>query len=404
MKIEKVDVFVTCPDRNYVIVKVTTECGVTGLGDATLNGREMSVVSYLEHHICPQLIGRDARKIEDIWQSLYRGAYWRRGPVTMTAISAIDVALWDIKGKAANMPVYDLLGGASREGALVYGHATGHSISQLIDDYAKQKELGYRAFRVQAKVPGIESSYGVSKGKGNTYEPASKGNAPDEEIWSTDKYLAFAPRIFEEIRSEFGFEDPLLHDVHHRLTPLEAAQLGKSLEEYKLFWMEDPTPAENQEAFRLIRQHTTTPIAVGEVFNSLWDCKQLIEEQLVDYIRATVCHAGGITHMRRIADFASLYQVRMGAHGPSDISPVGLAAGLHLDMWMPNFGIQEYMGYSEKMLSVFDVNWSFEQGLMHPSDKPGIGVEFNEQEAEKYPYQSAYLPIARLTDGTVWNW
>ncbi|MBD1567093.1 D-mannonate dehydratase ManD [Vibrio sp. S12_S33] len=404
MKIIKADVFVTCPDRNFVTLKITTDDGVTGIGDATLNGRELSVASYLRDHLCPQLIGANPARIEDIWQTFYKGAYWRRGPVTMTAIAAIDMALWDIKGKVAGLPVYDLLGGASREGVMVYCHATGHSVDELIDDYAKHKEMGFKAIRVQSKVPGIDSSYGISKNQGEAYEPASKGIFPNVESWSTEKYLDFAPKMFDAIRNSFGFDEHILHDVHHRLTPIEAGRLGKSIEDYRLFWMEDPTPAENQEAFRLIRQHTTTPIAVGEVFNSIWDCKQLIEEQLIDYIRCTVTHAGGITHMRRIADFASMYQVRTGSHGPSDISPIGMAAGLHLDMWVPNFGVQEFMGYSEKMLSVFKPNWTFDNGYMHPSSKPGLGIEFDEKEAAKYAYQPANLPIARLADGTLWNW
>ncbi|SHF92008.1 mannonate dehydratase [Marinomonas polaris DSM 16579] len=404
MKIVKAEVFVTCPDRNFVTLKITTSEGFVGIGDATLNGRELSVASYLEDHLCPQLIDLDPSRIEDIWQTFYKGAYWRRGPVTMTAIAAIDMALWDIKGKVAGLPVYDLLGGASREGVMVYCHATGHSINDLLDDYAKHKEMGFKAIRVQSKVPGIERSYGISKNQGEAYEPAAKGIRPNVESWSSEKYLNFAPKMFDAIRNKFGFDDHVLHDVHHRLTPIEAGRLGKSIEEYSLFWMEDPTPAENQEAFRLIRQHTTTPIAVGEVFNSIWDCKQLIEEQLIDYIRSTVTHAGGITHMRRIADFAAMYQVKTGAHGPSDISPIGMAAGLHLDMWVPNFGVQEFMGYSEKMLSVFNTNWRFENGYMHPSDKPGLGIEFNEVEAKKYPYQPASLPIARLEDGTLCNW
>ena len=404
MKIIKAEVFVTCPDRNFVTLKITTDEGFVGIGDATLNGRELSVASYLEDHLCPQLIDLDPSRIEDIWQTFYKGAYWRRGPVTMTAIAAIDMALWDIKGKVAGLPVYELLGGASREGVMVYCHATGHSINDLLEDYAKHKEMGFKAIRVQSKVPGIERSYGISKHKGEAYEPAAKGIKPSVESWSSEKYLNFAPKMFDAIRNEFGFDDHILHDVHHRLTPIEAGRLGKSIEDYNLFWMEDPTPAENQESFRLIRQHTTTPIAVGEVFNSIWDCKQLIEEQLIDYIRSTVTHAGGITHMRRIADFAAMYQVKTGAHGPSDISPIGMAAGLHLDMWVPNFGVQEFMGYSEKMLSVFNTNWQFENGYMHPSDKPGLGIDFNEAEAKKYPYQAASLPIARLEDGTLCNW
>ena len=403
MKIVAAEVFVTCPGRNFVTLKVTTDDGIVGLGDATLNGRELSVASYLRDHLCPQLIGRDAHRIEDIWQFFYKGAYWRRGPVTMSAISAIDMALWDIKAKAAGMPLYQLLGGASREGVMVYCHTTGHSIDEVLDDYARHKEMGFKAIRVQCGVPGMKTTYGMAKGKGQAYEPATK-NWPEEQVWSTEKYLDYVPRLFAAVRDKFGFEPHVLHDVHHRLTPIEAGRLGKALEPYNLFWIEDPTPAENQEAFKLIRHHTTTPIAVGEVFNSIWDCKDLIEEQLIDYIRMTLTHSGGITHLRRIADLAALYQVRTGSHGPSDLSPVCMAAALHFDLAIPNFGMQEYMGYHPETLDVFKVNYTFNDGLMHPGDKPGLGIEIDEKLAAKYPYDPAYLPVARLEDGTLWNW
>ena len=401
MKITRAEVIVTCPGRNFVTLKVTTDQGVHGLGDATLNGRELAVVSYLRDHVCPLLIGRDPRRIEDTWQYLYKGAYWRRGPVTMSAIGAVDMALWDIAGKMANLPLYQLLGGASREHVLVYAHATGRDIPEALDAFARYQDKGFKAIRAQCGVPGMKSVYGVSKG--GAYEPATKG-WPEEQFWSTEKYLDFVPKLFEAVRAQFGFEPHLLHDVHHRLTPIEAARLGKSVEDYRLFWIEDPTPAENQEAFRLIRQHTVTPIAVGEVFNSLWDCKQLIEEQLIDYIRTTITHAGGITHMRRIADLASIYQVRTGSHGPSDLSPVCMAAALHFDLWVPNFGIQEYMGYHAETTDVFRCAWSFKDGFMHPGEAPGLGVEIDEALAARYPYEPAYLPVARLEDGTLWDW
>ncbi len=401
MKIVEAKVIVCCPGRNFVTLKITTDEGIIGWGDATLNGRELAVASYLRDHVCPLLVGRDPQKIEDTWQYLYRGAYWRRGPVTMSAIGAVDMALWDIKGKLANMPVYQLLGGASREGVTVYTHANGKDIAETLDSFAKHQEKGYKAIRVQCGVPGVDHVYGVSKG--GAYEPATK-DWPEEQVWSTEKYLDFVPKLFDAVRTKFGFETHLLHDVHHRLSPIEAARLGKSIEDYRLFWMEDPTPAENQEAFRLIRQHTVTPIAVGEVFNSIWDCKDLIEEQLIDYIRMTITHSGGITHMRRIADLAALYQVRTGSHGPSDLSPVCMGAALNFDLAIPNFGMQEYMGYHAQTMEVFDCGWSFEDGLMHPGNRPGLGVEFNEKLAEKYPYEPAYLPVARLEDGTLWNW
>lgn len=401
MKIIEAKVIVCCPGRNFVTLKITTDEGVIGWGDATLNGRELSVASYLQDHVCPLLIGRDPQKIEDTWQYLYRGAYWRRGPVTMSAIAAVDMALWDIKGKLANMPVYQLLGGASREGVMVYTHANGKDISETLDSFGKYQEKGYKAIRVQCGVPGVKSVYGVSKG--GAYEPATKG-WPEEQVWSTEKYLDFVPKLFEAVRAKYGFDTHMLHDVHHRLTPIEAARLGKSIEDYRLFWMEDPTPAENQEAFRLIRQHTVTPIAVGEVMNTIWDCKDLIEEQLIDYIRMTITHSGGITHLKRIADLAALYQVRTGSHGPSDLSPVCMSAALHFDLAIPNFGLQEYMGYHAETLDVFKVSYTFKDGLMHPGDKPGLGIEFDEELAKKYPYEPAYLPVARLEDGTLWNW
>ncbi|MBA3878873.1 MAG: bifunctional D-altronate/D-mannonate dehydratase [Sphingobium sp.] len=402
MRITDARVIVTSPGRNFVTLKIVTDEGIHGIGDATLNGRELAVVSYLRDHVCPLLIGRDARRIEDIWQLLYRGAYWRRGPVTMRAIAAVDVALWDIKGKALGAPVYDLLGGKSRDGVLVYGHANGSDIAHTIDEVARYIDLGYHAIRAQSGVPGLDKPYGVSKDK-LFYEPAD-AELPTETIWSTPEYLRHTPRLFEALRAKFGEAPLLLHDAHHRLTPQEAAKLAKSLEPYDLFWLEDATPAENQEAFKLIRQHSTTPLAVGEVFNTIWDCKDLIQNQLIDYIRATIVGAGGITHLRRIADFAAIWQVRTGCHGATDLSPVTMGAALHFQSWVPNFGIQEYMRHTPETDAVFPHAYAFADGLLHPGDAPGHGVDIDEELAAKYPYDPRQLPIARLRDGTMWNW
>ena len=402
MKITAARLIICSPDRNFVTLRLETDEGVYGLGDATLNGRELAVATYLEEHVLPCLIGRDASQIEDIWQYLYRGAYWRRGPVTMTAIAAVDVALWDIKGKALNTPVYNLLGGSSRQGVLVYTHANGSDIAEAVDSVAKHREEGYLAIRAQAGVPGLASSYGVPKG-GKPYEPAERG-LPAESLWSTERYLNFAPKLFERLRTDFGEDLHLLHDVHHRLTPIEAARLGKSLEPYHLFWMEDPCSAELQEGFELIRRHTTTPIATGEVFNSIWDAHELIRRQWIDYIRMTIVHGGGISHARKTADFAALYHVRTGYHGATDLSPVTMAAALHLGLAVHNFGIQEHMKYSALTDEVFPHAYRFEAGYMHPGEAPGLGVELDEALAAKYPYQRAYLPIARKLDGTLTDW
>lgn len=402
MRITNAYCIVTSPGRNFVTLKIVTDEGVYGIGDATLNGRELAVESYLTNHVIPCLIGRDPHQIEDIWQYLYKGAYWRRGPVTMSAIAAVDTALWDIKAKAANMPLYQLLGGKSRDGVMVYSHANGRDIEEAMDRVAQYQEKGFKAIRVQAGVPGLDKVYGVPKG--GSYEPAIRATVPDESLWATEPYLDFAPKLFQAVRDRFGWDLHLLHDVHHRLTPIEAARLGRSLEPYRLFWMEDPTPAENQEAFRLIRQHTVTPVAVGEVFNSIHDCRELIQNQLIDYIRATIVHAGGITHLRRIAALAELYQVRTGFHGATDLSPVCMGAALHFDSWVPNFGIQEYMIHAPETDAVFPHAYSFKDGYLHPGEAPGHGVDIDEELAKKYPYTQAYLPVARLRDGSMWDW
>jgi mannonate dehydratase len=402
MRISDARVIVCSPGRNFVTLKITTEDGIHGLGDATLNGRELAVASYLSDHVIPLLIGRDARRIEDIWQYLYKGAYWRRGPVTMSAIAAVDTALWDIKGKSLNAPVYQLLGGASREAVLVYGHASGQNIDETVQAVSEYLKLGYRAIRAQSGIPGLQSTYGVGRGK-MYYEPAEK-DAPPENVWSSALYLNFAPRLFERLRKEFGPDLPLLHDAHHRLSPIEAARLGKSLEPFHLFWLEDPVPAELQESFRLIRQHTTTPLAVGEVFDTIYDCQELIQEQLIDYIRTTVVHAGGISHLRKIASLAELYHVRTGSHGATDLSPVCMAAALHFDLSVHNFGIQEYMRHSEETDRVFPHAYRFSNGMMHPGDAPGLGVDIDESLASQYPYRRAYLPVNRNLDGTMHSW
>jgi len=412
MIIDKAEVIVTSPDRNFVTLKLTTDEGLTGLGDATLNGRELAVVGYLSEHVVPLLLGRDASRIEDTWQFLYRSAYWRRGPVTMASIAAVDMALWDIKGKAAGMPVYQLLGGACRSGLMAYGHASGRTVEELFDSVRAHLGEGYRSVRIQTGVPGLRAIYGIASnatsqanaGVRYDHEPAQRGSLPAEEDWDSRAYLRHVPGVFEAVRHEFGPELPLLHDAHHRLTPIQAAALGRSLEPYDLFWLEDCTPAENQEALRLVRQHTTTPLAIGEVFNSIWDYQTIIREQLIDYVRSAVTHAGGITHLRRVLDYAAMYQVKSGMHGPTDVSPVGMAAALHLGLAIHNFGIQEYMQHGRRTNEVFQQSFTWAGGYLHPGDQPGLGVDLDADAARRYPYERAYLPFSRLADGTVHDW
>lgn len=403
IKITDAKVFVTSPGRNFVTLKIYTDQGIYGLGDATLNGRELAVASYLSDHLVPCLIGRNALQIEDIWQYFYRGAYWRRGPVTMAAIGAIDMALWDIVGKALNTPVYNLLGGKSRKGVLVYGHANGSDVVETVDEVSKYIDMGYLAVRAQTGVPGLPDSYGVSNKDKMYYEPASEG-LPHECVWSTEKYLNYVPKLFAKLRDTFGDDPHFLHDSHHRLTPIETARLGKALEPYHLFWLEDTVPAELQEGFRIIRQHTTTPLSVGEVFNSIWDTHILITEQLIDYVRLSIVHGGGLTQLKKIANFAEVYSIKMGCHGPTDVSPINMAASLHFNLAINNFGIQEYMRHTPETDEVFPHHYTFNCGYLYPGDEPGLGVDFNEKLAEKYPYKRAYLPINRKLDGTLFNW
>jgi len=402
MKLAKAEVFVCSPGRNFVTLKLTTDEGIVGYGDATLNGRELAVVSYLNDHCLPALIGRDARNIEDIWHYFYRGAYWRRGPVTMAAISAIDVALWDIKAKSLNTPLYNLLGGKSRHEVLVYAHANGKSVDEASASAGELIEQGFRAVRIQSSVPGLSHTYGIAKGP-EGYEPAQPGVA-EEHAWDTQKYLRHTPALFERIRADHGLDVHLLHDVHHRLTPIEAARLAKDLEPYRLFWLEDPVAGELQEGLRWIRRHSTTPIAIGEVFNTAYDYSTLFTEQLIDYVRMPVSHGGGITHLSKVAAWASFYHVQTGFHGATDLSPIALAAALHFDLAINNFGIQEYMPHPPSTFDVFRVGYSLERGALVLSDAPGLGVTFDETEASRHPYAPASLPVNRKLDGTLYHW
>lgn len=402
MKITDAKVIVCSPGRNFVTLKIYTDQGVYGLGDATLNGRELAVATYLEEYCIPALIGKDPRNIEDIWHYFYRGVYWKRGAVTMTAISAIDMALWDIKGKILNTPIYNLLGGKSRDRVLVYAHANGVNLDHALESVAYEMDQGFKAIRVQSGIPGLDHTYGVAK-KGEKYEPAGKG-LPKEDFWDTHKYLNWAPKLFSKVRDQFGEDPLLLHDVHHRLTPIEAGRLGKELEPFHLYWMEDAVTGELQEGLEIVRQHTTTPIAIGEVFNSVYDYTTLISRQLIDFVRMPIVHGGGITHLQKVAAFAAIYHVQTGFHGATDLSPINMAAALHFDFAINNFGIQEYMPHEKIVSEVFKSNYTFEDGYMYIDDTPGIGVDIDEEAAEKFPYSPASLPVNRKADGTLFYW
>lgn len=402
MKITRARLVVTRPGRNYVTLVIETDEGVTGYGDATLNGRELAVATYLEEHLFPMLVGRDAFAIEDTWQSLWRGSYWRRGPVQIAALSAVDLALWDIKGKALQVPVYQLLGGRCRRGVMAYSHASGTDPQAAV---AAAEELlegsGYLAVRLQCGLPGMPGVYGVD----NFARPKGAGaRIPHEEEWSTSRYLSTAPKLFEHARATLGDEVHLLHDAHHRLTPSEAGWLGRRLEDARLFWLEDPVPGDLQESYRVVRAQTSTPLAIGEVFTSVFDCDLLVREQLIDYLRASPVHCGGITGLRKMAAFAEPYLVRTGCHGAADMSPITMAAALHVGISMHNVAIQEHARHSPEAEEVFPHAWSLRDGYLDPGEEPGLGVQFDEDLAARYPYRREYLPMTRVQDGSVVNW
>ncbi len=407
MKITEVRVIVTCPGRNYVVVKIMTdEPGLYGVGDATLNGRELAVAADLKEHIAPLLIGRDPDRIEDIWQYLFRGPYWRGGPIQMTALAGIDMALWDIKGKRAGLPLYSLLGGKTREGAWCYTHAGGKEPAEVEDRIRAAMEKGYRHVRAQIMVPGAVGTYGV----GGAAEAASAtwgdgGPMPSEELnWEPASYLRIVPKLFAHLRNTLGDEVELLHDVHERLNPIEAARLAKELEPYHLFFLEDPLRPEHRESFRLIRQHSTTPIAMGELFHSRYDCLPLITEQLIDFIRCDLTHIGGITEAKKIAAIAEPFQVKTAWHGPGDIAPMAHSANVHVDVSIPNFGVQEMVHFPDQVSEVLPGAPEYRDGRLWPNEAPGLGCDIDEEKAAKYPYQRAYLPTCRRLDGSVHDW
>lgn len=398
MKITDVQVIVTCPrNMNYVIVKILTdEPGLSGIGNGTLVGGELALATMIEQHFAPRLIGSDPDRIEDTWQLLQRATYWRGGRAVAAAMAAIDVALWDLKGKRYGAPLYSLLGGKCREGVLCYGHASGRTIEETVEKVLAYRERGCKAIRAQVGTPGYEDgSYGV-----RSVTPLSDP-ARATRTWEPTPYLRVVPRLFERLRQEVGDSVELLHDVHDRLTPIQVAQLAKELEPYHLFFLEDPIPVENTDGLRLIRQHTTTPIAIGERFSSKWDCLPLLTNQLIDYVRNPLSKSGGLTELRKIATLAEPFQVKTAFQGPGDVSPLAFAAEVHLALAIPNFGIQEWAEFGPEIEDLFPGVPRFKDGYLTVSDKPGHGVDINEAELRRYPYKPQFFTTIRREDGSL---
>ena len=388
--IERVRVICTAPEGiNLVVVKVdTNQDGLYGLGCATFAYRHLAVKTVVEEYLDPLLKGRNVENIEEIWQLMHQNGYWRNGPIENNAISGVDMALWDIKGKMANMPVYQLFGGKCREGIPVYRHADGKDLSELCENIQRFQEMGITNIRCQCGGYGGDSY-------GTTPKTSPNGALPGVYLDSRT-YIKKTVELFDGIRDKIGYDMNLVHDVHERIAPTEVIRLAKELEPFDLFFLEDPVCIEQTEWLRRLRQQSSIPIAEGELFNNPKEWKTLISEQLIDYIRVHISQIGGITPARKLQIFAEQYGVKTAWHGPGDMSPIAHAANIHIDFgvqeWSgiepPNFVIQDLKGPHGALLEVFPGLPEFDKGYVYANDTPGLGVDINEEEAEKYPCEN----------------
>ncbi|MBX5494737.1 MAG: starvation-sensing protein RspA [Bryobacteraceae bacterium] len=393
-KIKDLQVIATAPaGLRLVVIKILTDQdGLYGYGCATYTQRAELVVAAAERYLKPFLIGKHADRIDDIWQACYNSSYWRNGPVLNNAISGVDMALWDIKGRQAGMPVYQLLGGKCREAADCYGHASGPDIPDVIESAKRYIAQGFRHVRVQVGIPGM-AGYGSSRG-GATVKALH-----DKPVFEPAAYIRRALKLFEACRKELGDEIELLHDVHERIAPTQALQFCRDVEQFKLFFLEDPVSPEDIGWFRIIRQQSTTPLAMGELFNSPHEWTPLITERLIDYIRVHVSQAGGLTPCRKMAAIAEAFGVRTAWHGPGDVSPIGHACNIALDLACWNFGIQEYSPFNERVQEVFHGCPQMKDGYLYANEAPGWGIEVDEKAAKKYPFGSFERGERQLYNG-----
>jgi mannonate dehydratase len=381
-KIKDVQVIATAPAgvRLTVVKIVTDQDGLYGYGCGTFTQRADLVNAAVERYLKPFLVGKPVDRIEDIWQACYNSSYWRNGPVLNNAISGVDQALWDIKGRQAGMPIYELVGGKCREAAACYSHASGADIPRCMESAHRLMEQGFRHIRVQVGAPGM-ASYGSGGAGAAKVEALHEGPTFDPNV-----QFRYSLKLLEESRKQLGEEVHLLHDMHERYTPNLAVQFAKAVEPLRLFFLEDPLSPEDLAYFRQMRQQCATPIAMGELFNSPHEWTPLISERLIDYIRIHVSEAGGFTPCRKIAAMGEIFGVRTAWHGPGDVSPIGHMANATLDVTCYNFGIQEYSGFNDRSQEVFQGCPIAKNGYVYPSDKPGWGIEVDEKAAAKFPY------------------
>lgn len=398
LKITKVRSILTNPQgQRLVVVKVeTSEPGLYGLGCATFNQRPLAVKVAVDEYLDPFAQGRDVDNIEDMWQTAYTSSYWRNGPVLNNALSGLDQALWDIKGKRANMPVYQLLGGKCRFAADCYAHSSGRDLKELEDSVQQNVERGFRHIRLQL------GGYGSPHLSTQPDFKKEGFGLPSDSHMDAKPYLKATPKMFEHIRNKFGEDLQLLHDVHERIEPIDAINLLKELERYKPFFIEDPFSPEQNGYFKILRQQTSVPIAMGELFNSPHEWVGLMTERLIDFIRVHISQVGGLTVARKIAALGEWFNVRSAWHGPGDVSPVGHAANIHLDLAIPNFGIQESINFRQSTQDVFPGCPTIKNGYFYVNEAPGWGVDINEELAKKFPLPEdpGFWRPVRRRDGT----
>jgi mannonate dehydratase len=392
LKITDIKAILTAPAGiRLVVVKVTTtEPGLYGLGCATFTQRARVVATAVDEFLKPFLIGKDATQIEDIAQSAWLSSYWRNGPVLNNALSGVDIALWDILGKRAGLPLYQVLGGRCRRGVDTYRHASGSSFEAVEASVKRYQEQGYRHIRVQVGVPGQATygSGGAGAGRGGGGGQSRAEGQRDNnriETWDPKPYCRTVPKLFEHLRKRLGDEVELLHDMHERVPPILAMQLVKDLEQYRPFFIEDPFSPEDIGYFEHLRKLTATPIAMGELFNSRHEWMDLVSRRLIDFIRVHISQVGGLTPARKMAAMCELFAVRTAWHGPGDVSPVGHAANVHLDLAVPNFGIQEAREFTQSEQDVFPGCPTLKDGYYWVNDKPGLGIDLDEKLAAKFP-------------------
>jgi mannonate dehydratase len=404
VRIENIRCIATAPaEIRLVVVKVeTNEPGLHGYGCATFTQRPLAVIEAVERYLAPFLKGRDVDEIEDIWQAAYLSSYWRQGPVLNNGLSGVDMALWDIKGRRAGMPVYDLLGGKCRMAAPVYVHASGRDFDEVTDNARNLMSQGYGHVRMQVEVPG-QATYGTESDL-QTHETIDGPTAP-QNVFEPADYARLAPQLFEHARSELGEEVELLHDIHERLPAPLAIQLAKDLEPFRLFFLEDALPPEDLNSFRRMREASSTPIAMGELFTNVNEYLPLIQNQLIDFIRVHLSDIGGLTPARKLAALCEFFGVRTAWHGPGDTSPIGHSANLALDLATPNFGIQEFTRFNQATLDVFSGCPEIRDGMLWSNDQPGWGIEVDETLAAKFPYPehpyNGAWPAIRRRDGSI---